>query len=274
MIPGLNASSEARLESLLTPRITSLTPAALAKLPFHLLGPADPGLAAIGVHATGAFDLTVVVTDPTRPFGRLQIETAAPGCLLFLDNRAAEGNLGGHIRMLGRDSVMLFPALGAGYIALPVALLRSDDQMVLWGQGATAIGCSLELEGTGRVAAIGDDALISSGVWIRNHDMHAIVDMRTGKTMNKPPVNTIVERHVWIGQNALLLNCQRIGAGSIIGAQALVKNDVGEFLAVGGVPARVIRSEVSWGRDAAGITEAERDSLRALPPCSDLITAK
>ena len=274
VIPGLTIASEARLQTLLTPRVTSLTAAALAQLPLHLLGPADPGLAAIGVHATGAADLTVVVTDPTRPIGRLQVETAAPGCLLYLDNRAAEGSLGGHIRMLGRDSVMLFPALGAGYIALPVVLLRSNDQMVLWGQGATAIGCSLELEGTGRVAAIGDDALISSGVWIRNHDMHAIVDMRTGKTMNKPPVDTIVERHVWIGQNALLLNCQRIGAGSIVGAQSLVKNDVGEFLAVGGVPARVIRSEVSWGRDAAGITEAEQDALRGLKPRDDLITPK
>jgi hypothetical protein len=164
---------------------------------------------------------------------------------------------------------MLFPALGAGYIALQVALLRSNGQIVLWGQGATAIGCSLELEGTDCIAAIGDDALISSGVWIRNHDMHAIIDMRTGKPVNRPPVDTIVERHVWIGQNALILNCRRIGAGSIIGAQSLVKNDIGAFLAVGGVPARVIRTEVSWGRDAAGMSEAERDSLRPLAPRDD-----
>lgn len=257
------------------PRVTSLKAQALTQLPFRMLSAADTSLATLGVNATGPADLAVVVTDPSRPIGHLQVETTAPGCVLFLDNRAAEGNLHGHIRMLGRDSVMLFPSLGAGSIALPIVLLRSDNQMVLWGQGATAIGCSLELEGAERMAAIGDDALISSGVWIRNHDMHAVIDMRTGKTLNPVPVDTIVERHVWIGQNASLLSCRRIGAGSIIGAQSLVKNDIGEFLAVGGVPARVIRSEVSWGRDVGGITKAEYSTLRDLPPPSfDLITAK
>lgn len=274
MIPGLTPSGEARLLSLLTPDITSVTATALGALPFHIFDAGDPGLAAIGVNASGSADLMVVVTDPERPIGRLQVETASPGCMLFLDNRAAEGNLHGHVRMLGRDSAMLFPALGAGYIALHVALLRSDGQIMLWGQGATAIGCSLELEGTDRIAAIGDDALISSGVWIRNHDMHAVIDMRTGKPINKPPVDIIVERHVWIGQNAFILNCCRIGAGSIIGAQSLVKNDVGAFLAVGGVPARVIRTEVSWARDAAGMSEAERGSLRALAPHDDFNTLR
>lgn len=272
VIPGLTASGEGKLRALLAPRITSLAAETLATMEFHILGIEDAALAAIGVHATGT-DLMVVVTDPTRPIGRLEVQTAAPGCVLFLDNRAAEGNLHGLIRMLGRDAAVLFPALGAGYIGLEVALLRSDSQLLFWGQGATAVGCSLELEGSHRIAAIGDDALISSDVWIRNHDMHALVDMRSGKTINRPPMDIIVERHVWIGQNALVLNCRRIGAGSIIGAQSLVKTEIGEFLAVGGVPARMLRTEVSWGRDAAGISQPEMDSLGSLPLHHDDMTS-
>jgi acetyltransferase-like isoleucine patch superfamily enzyme len=109
---------------------------------------------------------------------------------------------------------------------------------------------------------------------MRNHDMHAIVDMRSGKTINRPPGDIIVERHVWIGQNALVLNCPRIGVGSIIGAQSLAKTGIGEFLAVGGVPARVLRTEVSWGRDSAGISQAELDSISSLPLYDELITPR
>lgn len=86
------------------------------------------------------------------------------------------------------------------------------------------------------MAAIGDDALILSGVWTRNHDMHAITDRHTRKLVNKPPMDTIIERHVWIGQNALLLHCTRVGAGTIIGSQSLVKGEVIACTAVGGTP--------------------------------------
>lgn len=107
------------------------------------------------------------------------------------------------------------------------------------------------------MAAIGDDALISSGVWIRNHDMHAITDLHTRKLVNKPPVDTIIERHVWIGQNALLLHCTRVGAGAIIGAPSLVKGEVIACTAVGGTPARLLHADASWGRDPLGMTDAE-----------------
>lgn len=266
MIPGLTPSAEARLRSLLHPRITGVTAETLATLPCQILETGDPALVPLGIHASGSAPLTVVITDPGRPIGRLEISVQSAGCLLFLDNSAAEGGLHGHIRMLGPDGSALFPSLGAGMIALEIALLRSASQTLFWGAGATAVGCSIELEGAGRVAAIGDDALISSGVWIRNHDMHAIVDMRTRAIVNKSPVDTIIERHVWIGQNALLLNCARIGCGSIVGAQSLVKTKVGDCMAVGGVPARVLRTEVTWGRDTAGITEAELNAINGLPP--------
>ncbi len=258
LIPGLTPSGEAQLCSLLGSRVTSLTAEALADLPCTTLVPGDAELAALGVHASGRSDLSVIVTDPTRAIGNLHIDVQAPGCLLFIDNRGASGQLHGNIRMLGADTSALFPALADGYIALHDVFMRSPRQMLFWGIGATAVGCSIEIEGEGRLVAIGDDALISAGIWIRNHDMHAIHDLKTGDRINKPPVDTILERHVWLGQNAMLLNCQRIGAGSIVGAQALAKGAIGECIAVGGIPARVIRYQVSWGRDAAGMTDLER----------------
>lgn len=265
MIPGLSQASETRLQEILDSRITTVTAESLATLPFAILGSGDADLGRLGVEVVGGSDLSVVVTDVSRPIGHLRIEAAAPGCLVFLDNRMAEGNLHGNIRMLGTDCVVMLHGLDAGYIALQELFMRSNGQMLFWGKGATAVGCSIEIEGDGRVVAIGDDALLSSGIWIRNHDMHAIHDLRTGAKINRPPVDTILERHVWVGQNALLLNCQRIGAGSIVGAQSLLKGVVGECVAVGGVPARVIRYQVTWGRAASGMIEAERALLGPIP---------
>ena len=116
------------------------------------------------------------------------------------------------------------------------------------------------------IRAIGDDALISGGVWIRNHDMHAIHDLSTGAQIGRPAVDTVLERHVWLGQDAMLLQVERIGMGSIVGARSLLKGRVQPHVAMAGIPARVIRRDVSWGRDLEGMTNAERASIGLQPP--------
>jgi hypothetical protein len=235
-LPGLSAAAADRLVTLLEPRVTSLTGDRLLGLPMTIYGAADPELERLGVHLSGNADVTVIVADP-------------------------DTKLHANIRLLGSDSAVVFDRLDDGYISLHDVFMRSNRQVLLWGAGATAVGCNIEIEGDDRCVAIGEDALISSGIWIRNHDMHAVHDLRSGDRINRPPVDTILERHVWLGQNALLLNCQRIGTGSIVGAMSLVKGVVGECVAVAGAPARVIRYQVSWGRQASGMTEQERSSL-------------
>ena len=143
--------------------------------------------------------------------------------------------------------------------------LRSNAQTVFWGAGSSAVGCSVEWEGEGRSLVIGEDCLMSSGIWIRNHDMHAMHDLHSGARIDRPAVDTVLEQHVWIGQNALLHSCERIGTGSIVGAMSLVKGAVGACVAVAGTPARVVRHDVSWGRDLAGMTDRERALLGSAP---------
>ncbi|ODU58647.1 MAG: hypothetical protein ABS99_04200 [Acetobacteraceae bacterium SCN 69-10] len=107
------------------------------------------------------------------------------------------------------------------------------------GAGASAVGLSMEVEGDGAGVVVGDDALVSGGVWIRNHDMHAIHDLATGARLDRPPVTTVLERHVWLGQDAMLLNTERVGMGAIVGARALVKGVVPPRVVAAGTPARV-----------------------------------
>jgi carbonic anhydrase/acetyltransferase-like protein (isoleucine patch superfamily) len=262
MLPGLSSGAEARLRAVLDRRVTDLDDQMLAERRPELLAGRDEAARQLGLQmeATGP-DLALVVSDPTRRLGNIRVETDGRDNLLFFDNVTWAGNFHANIRILGSDCVLFFLDIGSEYVALPEVFLRSNEQFLFWGTGSSAVGCSMELEGERQGVVIGDDGMLSGGVWIRNYDMHAMHDLRSGALISRPPVTTVVERHVWLGQDALLLGCERVGLGSIVGARTLVKGVVGPCLVTAGTPARTIRTDVSWGRDTYAMSVRERVSL-------------
>jgi acetyltransferase-like isoleucine patch superfamily enzyme len=52
----------------------------------------------------------------------------------------------------------------------------------------------------------------------------------------------VIEDDAWLGTNAVVLPGVRIGRGAVVGAGAVVTEDVPPFSVVAGVPARVIRT--------------------------------
>ena len=73
-----------------------------------------------------------------------------------------------------------------------------------------------------------EDCMFSTGIWVKTSDMHAIVDIETGDMVNADPSGgTIeIERHVWLGQDALVVNPLTVGAGAIIGARSFLNRSV------------------------------------------------
>lgn len=256
MIPGISADMEARLLDQLDPRVTDLREDSLHDREFTLLDTAEARR--LGVQSIGGGEITIVVTHPGRPLGTLRVHADGRGGVLFFDNQDWSGGFDAAIRLPADDCLLFFNDIQDRYVTLNTIFCRSPRQLMFWGAGASAVGLSVELEGEGQSLTIGDDALISGGVWIRNYDMHAMHDLRTGALISKPPVDTIIERHVWLGQDALLLNTERVGMGAIIGARSLVKAHVPPRVVVAGTPARVIREGVSWGRNTYAMTSEER----------------
>jgi len=91
------------------------------------------------------------------------------------------------------------------------------------------------------------DCMLARYVEIRTGDSHSIVDRETGKRINNA-ANVCIGEHVWIGAHAKILKGVTIGNDSIIGTASVVTKNVPEYSIATGVPARVIRTGISWDR--------------------------
>ena len=88
---------------------------------------------------------------------------------------------------------------------------------------------------------IGEGVCIAENVVIRDSDNHTII--REGYRQTAP---IKIGKHVWIGVNCTILKGVTIGGGAVIAAGAGVTKDVPPHALVGGVPAKVIRTDVEW----------------------------
>lgn len=91
--------------------------------------------------------------------------------------------------------------------------------------------------------SIGNNVVISEGVTIRDSDNHEILDSDHIKTKKIE-----IGNNVWIGINVTILKGVKIGDGSVVAAGSVVVNDVPEMSLVGGVPAKVIKTQIQWIR--------------------------
>ncbi|RIE05399.1 acyltransferase [Cohnella faecalis] len=90
-----------------------------------------------------------------------------------------------------------------------------------------------------RHVKIGSHCAISWDVTITDTDYHAI----EGTEPTRP---VVIGDHVWIGSRATILKGVTIGAGAVVAAGAVVSKDVPARTLVAGVPAKVVRENVSW----------------------------
>ncbi len=95
--------------------------------------------------------------------------------------------------------------------------------------------------------SIGDDFLNSLGCYIRLADGHTIIDMRTNEVINIPKSGITIGDHVWVGYDVIILKDSSIPSNSVVGAGSLIANHFYEENSIiAGVPARIIRNEISW----------------------------
>lgn len=95
--------------------------------------------------------------------------------------------------------------------------------------------------------SIGHHVVISERVVLRDSDNHTIKDLEaisSDESAGTAPI--VVGDHVWIGMNVIVLKGVTIGEGAVVAAGSVVNKDVQPHCLVAGVPAKVIKTNVSW----------------------------
>ncbi len=95
--------------------------------------------------------------------------------------------------------------------------------------------------------SIGHHVVISERVVFRDSDNHVIKDVK-GMELEKPVVTApiVIGDHVWIGMNVIVLKGVTIGEGAIVAAGSVVNKDVPPHCLVAGVPAKVVKTDITW----------------------------
>lgn len=135
-------------------------------------------------------------------------------------------------------------------------VLRAEGKIKIGSHTITATDCRYYTTTARGTINIGKDCMLSSEIRLLAGDSHAIFDVNTGeRTLDprKPSCKNVIEiqDHVWIGMRAFLLYNTVVGRSSIVGASATVKGRFPNNCALGGNPAKIIRRDVTWHRDAS-----------------------
>ena len=138
--------------------------------------------------------------------------------------------------------------------------------MRLWRKSTVYIGSNTTSGGTRIICdmstvEIGADCMLSDSVLIQSADQHGIVNLKTGELVNNHHRTVTIGEHVWLGRGVTVMADSNIGNGCIIGTAAIVTADIPQFSIAVGVPAKAVKSEMTWSRSPVSLDAMSRHYL-------------
>ena len=95
---------------------------------------------------------------------------------------------------------------------------------------------------------IGDHCLFSGDLHFRTGDSHSILNLQ-GDRINQSQ-DIIIEDHVWIGTKVTCLKGVRVSKDSVVAATTTLCKDYDTpNVIIGGVPGRVIKTDINWSSE-------------------------
>lgn len=125
---------------------------------------------------------------------------------------------------------------------------EDENCEILIGKGTTIEEAHLGVAEFGTKIIIGEDCMLSGGIRITTTDAHSIIDLASGERTNHA-ADVILNNHIWLGQRVLVNKGVVIGSNVVVASNSVVTKDIPVNSIASGIPARVIRNNVSWERE-------------------------
>ncbi|MBN9662344.1 MAG: acyltransferase [Acidobacteria bacterium] len=147
------------------------------------------------------------------------------------------------VRISGEDRVAVGSSVYVGSGCWIQCLPDGDSRSVAISLGngvSIAGGCVISAV---RSVTLEENVLLARNVYIADH-MHSYRDkslpvLAQGVERVSP---VLIKRGAWLGQNVVVCPGVTIGCGSVVGANSVVTQDVGDYSVAVGAPARVVKS--------------------------------
>lgn len=146
-----------------------------------------------------------------------------------------------------RDNVKLLVGGGSTIISNVHFWLQDDNSTIAIGEDFTMEGGHIAAT-EGESITIGNDCMFSEDVEIRNGDSHSIIDVVSGKRLNKAQ-SVIIKEHVWLTAHVRVLKGAVVPSNSIVGNSSVVTSKFEKENALySGVPCRFLKEGINWDR--------------------------
>lgn len=116
------------------------------------------------------------------------------------------------------------------------------------GRNTSMVEAHIAVTEPGSSIVIGEDCMFANDIDIRTGDSHSVIDPASGERLNHA-ADVVIEDHVWIAPHVVVLKGVRIGRDSVVATGAVVTKSFGPGVILGGNPASVIKSGISWKRE-------------------------
>ena len=163
--------------------------------------------------------------------------------------------LGSDITCLGEIRLEVQPG---GLIQVGDRVYMQRDSTVLSKGGQIAIGNNTEIGerffglcGKHSFLRIGENCMFSHDVSVLASSGHSILDLKAQENIARENEKfVIIGEHVWLGRGVNVLYNSEIGNENMVGAGSTVKLKSGENCILAGNPARIIRKDCTWTKQA------------------------
>ncbi len=183
----------------------------------------------------------IFIHDSVKKSGNMTIVIEGSNNMLLIDAGTNLGN--GLIEIRNNFSKI---EIGQNCLINGWLRCRSNYTNLHIGRETTIMWAQITLHEKGAIN-IGEDCMLSGDIRMDVSDMHSILDAETKMRLN-PPADINIENHVWVGQGVHILKGNSIGHDAILGAKALVASSIPNNSIAVGVPAKVVKSGVTWDR--------------------------